>query len=94
MKIAEEFKRLNLGFDKKAWLRKHLKKKAKCSRCGSVVCRHMMFRHQEVHQSLYSSSRYFELNIITGECSWITRYRSSLANRCTSSFASGTVSMR
>ena len=45
MKIAEEFKRLNLGFDKKAWLRKHLKKKAKCSRCGSVVCRHMMFRH-------------------------------------------------
>ena len=45
MKIAEEFKRLNLGFDKKAWLRKHLKKKAKCSRCGSVVCRHMMKRH-------------------------------------------------
>ena len=51
MKIAEEFERLNLGFDKKlsgvkqAWLRKHLKKKAECSRCGSVVCRHMMFRH-------------------------------------------------
>ena len=51
MKIAEEFKRLNLGFDKKlsgvkqAWLRKHLKKKAECSRCGSVVCRHMMKRH-------------------------------------------------
>ena len=45
MKIAEEFKRLNLGFDKKAWLRKHLKKKAKCGRCGSVVCRHMMKRH-------------------------------------------------
>ena len=31
---------------------------------------------------------------VQGECSWITRYRSSLAIRCTTSCASGTVSMR
>ena len=43
--MEQAFKRLNLGFDKRAWLKKHLKKKATCTRCGSVVCRHMMKRH-------------------------------------------------
>ena len=41
----QSMKRLNLGFDKKAWLKQHLKKKATCSRCKSVVCKHMLKRH-------------------------------------------------
>ena len=43
--LAGDMKRLKLGFDRKAWIRKHLKKKINCARCGSVVCRHMIRRH-------------------------------------------------
>ena len=51
MKIAEELKRLNLGFNKKEWLRKHLKKKARCGRCGSIVCKHMRMRQDNKKMS-------------------------------------------
>ena len=40
--VAEGIKKLKLGFNRK----KHLQKKAKCSRCGTVVCAHIMNRHQ------------------------------------------------
>ena len=40
--VAEGIKKLKLGFNRK----KHLQKKAECSRCGTVVCRHMLNRHQ------------------------------------------------
>ena len=44
-KLVEDLKTLKLGFDRKAWTRKHLKKKATCSNCGAVVCAHTMKRH-------------------------------------------------
>ena len=39
--VTEGIKKLKLGFNRA----RHLKKKTKCSRCGSVVCRHMLKRH-------------------------------------------------
>ena len=43
--LAERVRGLKLGFDRKAWTRKHLRIKVKCPWCGSVVCKHMLRRH-------------------------------------------------
>ena len=48
----EETRRRSKKFDKKAWLKQHLRKKTKCSLCGSVVVRHMLKRHQATNKCI------------------------------------------
>ena len=59
--LTQDIKRLKLSFNRAAWIRKHLKRKIKCTRCGSVVCRHMIKRHWLTNKCVYRSKRYFEL---------------------------------
>ena len=43
--LTAGLEKLNLGFDKKAWSRKYFKTKARCPRCMSLVCKHLLKRH-------------------------------------------------
>ena len=45
--LTKDMSKLKLSFDRKAWTRKHLKKKSKCPRCGTVLCTHIIKRHQK-----------------------------------------------
>ena len=49
-KLTSDLKTLKLGFDKKSWIRNHLKKKATCSNCGAIVCAHTMKRHVKTYK--------------------------------------------
>ena len=55
-KLVQRVERLKLGFDRKAWTRNHLKKKAVCLRCRCKVCAHMMKRHQRTRKVKTSPS--------------------------------------
>ena len=39
-------------FNKKAWLKQHLRKKTACPLCCSVVVRHMLPRHQATNKCI------------------------------------------
>ena len=43
--LVLDIKKMKIKFDRKDWIRKHLKTKIKCVRWGSIVCRHMIRRH-------------------------------------------------
>ena len=48
----ERSKMVKPKFDKKAWLKQHLRKKTACPLCGSVVVRHMLKRHQATNKCM------------------------------------------
>ena len=44
--------KVEIKFNKKAWLKQHLRKKTACPLCGSVVVRHMLKRHQATNKCI------------------------------------------
>ena len=45
--LTTEMPEIKAKFDRAAWRKNHLAKKAACKLCGSVVCKHTMSRHQK-----------------------------------------------